>query len=573
MKVGELFFTLGVVPDSSWGRVQGMVNKLRASMGGLGGVGGALGGGGGAMPVSGLAGGGFNKGKPVNWATATGSPFINDSSGGRGGGGGGGGGGRGRGGKKDKGWFGNLRDSINDLNLFRRALYGTFAVQAVRQVSDLADTYTKLQNRLRSLTGSQEEAEEQYQRGRNVARETRSDLETTVESFVRVKNATRDMGMSYDDTWTFITRVQKAIKMSGASTMEAAQGMRQLTQGLSKGKLDGDEFRTIAESLPDVLRILGEASGKTEGEIRKMSEEGKLTRKFIIDAFTKMGDEIDKKFGDTIPTISEQFQEFKNQMVDTFGRFAKAVNLVRIAKGVFAAFAVVLKVVIGVFTVLFTLINAVVDGFIFLWNAAKSGSDAALAVLIGIGATLATVLIPSLIFIGTLLWTTILPAIGAIAIAAAAALGPYLLIAAAVAAIAYGIIKLVKHWDAVKAAAERAANAIADGISSAFEYISNLPVIAELIWLVRKLEDLTNLNITGSMGEGQGGVLGMTQKQSQQQVNGEAFVNAPDAAGKQVLVGDTTVTIYANNAEEARQKFDAEMLKRQNRHAAAALSR
>lgn len=582
MKVGELFFSLGIRPDGSWSRATTQVNALRRALEGLSRAMGRAGGGG----FGPRFGPGFGPGpnmpqRPIDWSRDTGDPF----------GPGPGPGVRrrrrpsGDGGDEPKpGFFRQLRRGINDLNLFRRALYGTFAVQTVRTVTDLADTYTNLQNRLRSLTGSQEEADRQFQRGREIATRTRSDLETTLEGFVRVKNATKSMGLTYDDTWTFMERVQKTIKMSGASTVEASQGMRQLTQAMAKGKLDGDEFRSIAESLPDVLRILGEGLGKTEGQIRNMSEEGKLTREVIVQAFTKMGDTIDAKFGKTTQTVGEQFVAFKNEMIVAFGEFAKAVDLAGIARTVFKGLEVVLKALISVFSGIHFVVTTVVGAFRDLWNAASSGSDEALALLIGIGAVLTAVILPNILSLIGIIFGALIPALYRMAVAAWASGGPYAALLAAVIAISYGVIKIVKHWDQVKEAARAAWEGIKAGFSAAFAFIAELPIIKQLIWLVEKLDKLTGLTSASAVLtpdkvaqlEGEGAKIDQALGDVNAPKDGVwSWINTPGtaSANKNVNIGPTTVNIYANDAEDAKRKFDADQVDRMNRHAAAALAR
>ena len=587
MKVGELYFSLGITPDASWGRVRGMVSGLRNQMRGAGlggGRGGAGGGEGGVFarwgrwmgPANDRRNDGTNRN--INWATATGDPF--NMGGGRRGGGGGGGADPNT---PSPGFFKRLRQGVNDLNLFRRALYGTFAVQTIKTVADLSDSYTNMHNRLRVLTGSQEEAARQYQKGREVANATRSDVESTVEGFVRIKNATKEMGLSYDQTWAFVETLQQSLVMSGASTAEAASGMRQLTQALAKGKLDGDEFKSIAENMPNILNTLSEATGKTEGQLREMSAAGQITRKVIVDSFTKMKDKIAKDFGTTVPTVAQQFVMFKNEMIDAFGKFGKMVNIAGLAKGVFLALGFAIKTLLTVLTAILWPISKIIEGFQWLWTKAMSGSDAALAVLLGIGAALAALIIPNLIALGAIIYSTVIPALIRMGIAAWASAGPYALIIAAAAAIAYGIIKIVKHWDAVKAAASRAWEAIKEGFSAAFAFIAELPIIKQLIWLANKLDQLTGLGgaIKGAVGSALAPVGGFGKTNQPQAVQTDqwgvpiATVNDASGGGKganTVSVGPTTVNIYANDAADAKRKFDKDQLDRQNRHAAAALA-
>jgi hypothetical protein len=86
----------------------------------------------------------------------------------------------------------------------------------------------------------------------------------------------------------------------------------------------------------------------------------------------------------------------------------------------------------------------------------KEGSDEAQAVLIAIAIVIASIVVPALY---------------SMAVGWIAALGPILLIVAAIAAVVYGVIKLVKHWDKVKAAGIRAFEALHDKLGDFARYI------------------------------------------------------------------------------------------------------
>ena len=73
----------------------------------------------------------------------------------------------------------------------------------------------------------------------------------------------------------------------------------------------------------------------------------------------------------------------------------------------------------------------------------SSGSDEANAALIGLGVGITSVLIPALIAAIPAIWAFLSPII--------AVMLPIIGIGAAIAALAYGLIKLIKNWDAVKA--------------------------------------------------------------------------------------------------------------------------
>lgn len=318
------------------GRTSGTVNMR--------GRGGSGGGGGGTPNVHGSALGSSLGGDVFShsggWGGAPKGPgfigrFRNALSAGGGGGGtkgrrrGGGGGGFGGHGAR----FGPL----GDASAFRRVVMGAGIFQGAQEFGQLADTYARLQMRLEGVTSSQSEANATFNRLREISINTKLGLEDTAEGYVRIKHATAEMKLSNEDTFKLVENLNTLLSTSGASTQEAASGMRQLTQAFAKGKLDGDEFRSIAENMPNILKVLQKSLGVTEGQLRRMSKEGELSRDKLVKALLDV-----KGLQKPIDTFGSSWQKFKDDLMISFGLFAKEHNLVSDFKDVLKTFGEVL---------------------------------------------------------------------------------------------------------------------------------------------------------------------------------------------------------------------------------------
>ena len=78
--------------------------------------------------------------------------------------------------------------------------------------------------------------------------------------------------------------MQQAMALSGGSADALSAGMTQFNQALSSGVLRGDEFNSIMENMPRLAQALTESLGVSQGKLRAMAEEGKLTSSLIVDA-------------------------------------------------------------------------------------------------------------------------------------------------------------------------------------------------------------------------------------------------------------------------------------------------
>lgn len=198
---------------------------------------------------------------------------------------------------------------------------------AVVQLGRLADEYTNLQNRLRLVTTGTENLTRVTKELQTIANSTRSDFTATGELYARLASTTKELGLSQQQMLTFTKQLNQAIVLSGATAQEAAGGLRQLSQGLASGTLRGDELNSVLENFPKVAQIIAEGMGKSIGQIRKLGADGKITAQAIIDAFAKAGDQLDKDFGTTVPTLSQSFTVLKNNFLVFIGQLNESTGI------------------------------------------------------------------------------------------------------------------------------------------------------------------------------------------------------------------------------------------------------
>lgn len=215
----------------------------------------------------------------------------------------------------------------------KRLLAAAFAftaiVAGVRQLVLLSDEFTNIQNRLRVVTGSTEELTTATDALFAIAQRTRSEFRSTAELYSRVSLAARDLGISQQETLQFTESLNQAIILSGASSQEASAGLIQLSQGLASGALRGDELRSVLEQLPVVADVIADELGITRGALRELGAEGKISAEIVLDAFANAREELEERFGKTIPTIGQSFTVLRNSIVKFVGVLDSAAGTSR----------------------------------------------------------------------------------------------------------------------------------------------------------------------------------------------------------------------------------------------------
>lgn len=214
-------------------------------------------------------------------------------------------------------------DAVETL---KSALEAIVAAEAVRAIVEVLNTYQQLQNRLRTVTTDQANLNAVWQSLIDVSTKTRTSLETNVESYQRLALSTKNLGLSQQDAISFMTRLAEAIKISGVGSQEAANGVRQLTQGLSAGRLQGQDLRAVLEDIPVVGQAIAKGMGLTIGQLRAAAQQGLVTSQQIVDAFNKVGPALDEQFAKTLPTIEDGWTLLKNQILATTGALSDTTD-------------------------------------------------------------------------------------------------------------------------------------------------------------------------------------------------------------------------------------------------------
>ena len=198
---------------------------------------------------------------------------------------------------------------------------------AAKGIVDVANNFQEITNKLRSVSGSTDEAGKRFDAVVDIARKTRSDLSGTADLFFRLTKASEDLGLSQAETSRVTELFAKTLKNSGAGAQEAASAILQFSQAMASGKLSGDEFRSINETNSDLMDRLAKALGKPRGELKKLASEGKLTAKIVTNALLEQGDEIDATFALTTQTLAESFESIRTEFTILVGKIEEKTGI------------------------------------------------------------------------------------------------------------------------------------------------------------------------------------------------------------------------------------------------------
>lgn len=187
------------------------------------------------------------------------------------------------------------------------AATGAAILAASRQMAQAADTVDRLNVRLARHTSTIGETVGVYSELRDISTATRTSLENNIALFDRFAAIGPEIGKSNEEITAFVEQLVKLGALSGSSTEEQANALRQLAQGLAGGTLRAEEFNSIVEQTPEILRVVARESGRTFGQLRQDMLDGKLTADVLFESIIKGSETTDAQFSKFKATSDELF--------------------------------------------------------------------------------------------------------------------------------------------------------------------------------------------------------------------------------------------------------------------------
>ncbi|HBX8001949.1 TPA: tape measure protein [Klebsiella pneumoniae] len=280
----------------------------------------------------------------------------------------------------ERGFDGTTR-AVNNTERSMSSLSGVAvalaAALSVKQVSEYADAWATVNNKLANSLRPNEQLADVTERVFNITQQTRSSLDATASLYARLERATRQYGTSADDLAKLTTIINQGFVVSGATAQEAENAIIQLSQGLASGALRGEEFNSVNEQGNRLIVALADSMGVSIGEMRNMAAQGKLTTDVVVNGLLSQGAVIGKEFANTTTTISQALQVAGNNITKFFGEN----STVKTSAGIFNDAVVTASENIGLLSGALTAVAAIMGsryvGALTMATAAKVQDTAA----------------------------------------------------------------------------------------------------------------------------------------------------------------------------------------------------
>lgn len=194
---------------------------------------------------------------------------------------------------------------------------------ATNKLLNLSDEYSGIIARLNLITSSAAEAAAMNDQIYYSALRARGSYSGMADAVSKIGLTAKDAFPDPQAIVPFVENIQKLFTVGGTGLEQQKDAMLQLTQALGSGKLQGDEFRSIAEAAPMIEQIVAHFMGVTQGQLKDLSSQGAITAEIMKNAILGATDEINEKFSSMPMTWGQIWQ---NMQTVAFRAFVPVFN-------------------------------------------------------------------------------------------------------------------------------------------------------------------------------------------------------------------------------------------------------
>lgn len=217
-------------------------------------------------------------------------------------------------------------------------------IAALSKLTSTLDEYTKYTAILKNATSGQGEFNAALADIRRIAATAQTDVAGLATTYARFSNALKEYGATQKQVATLTETVALGLKANGASAAETSAAMLQLSQAFGAGRLSGDEFRSMAEGAPNLMRALAASIGVPTGALKEMAAQGQLTNDVLLKAFTdpKLTASLQSQAAQ-ITTFTGALQKLSNELGALFSNIGQQSGFVDLVTKAIGSLAIAIR--------------------------------------------------------------------------------------------------------------------------------------------------------------------------------------------------------------------------------------
>lgn len=197
---------------------------------------------------------------------------------------------------------------------------------AVVEAIKIADQMSLMDARLKLATKSMQEFAQAQRDVYAIAQKHSVAIASVSALYTKLADPIRNVGGGMDEIRAIVDAFSATLRISGASAEESSAAILQFSQAMAAGRLSGDEFNSIAEASPRLLKALAEGMKVPVGQLKAMGAEGKLTADVVGNALMSSLERLNKEAAAMPDTVGGAFARLKNDIALAISDINKATS-------------------------------------------------------------------------------------------------------------------------------------------------------------------------------------------------------------------------------------------------------
>ena len=209
------------------------------------------------------------------------------------------------------------------------AISAALSVEAARRVLIIADNMVRLEGTIKRLTRTTGDFNKVWSELSKVSNENGIAIGDSVALFQRFQSSLENITDSNQDVIAFIDNLQKLGRIGGSSAEELSNALIQLSQGLSGGIVRAEEWNSVMEQAPEILKSAANNIQGINGDVGKLRQvmlDGELTADKLFSALQKGAADTNKEFAELPRTIDMASIALKNNFAAAIAEVDKQIG-------------------------------------------------------------------------------------------------------------------------------------------------------------------------------------------------------------------------------------------------------
>jgi tape measure domain-containing protein len=225
----------------------------------------------------------------------------------------------------------SIQGSISGLGASLKGMGATFAAAfSAREVIALADEFTRFESKLINAKVASSDMAQVQADLFATAKANGTEVTALADLYGNMAMSAKSLGLSQNDMMAATQGVAAAMRLSGSTTAQASATILQLGQALAGGTVRAEEYNSMLENAPALVRAVAESSTKWKGDLgalRKEINDGKVSSQEWANAIVAASAKLKSDAANAPLTVAAGLQNLRTSLVEYVGQADQSLGV------------------------------------------------------------------------------------------------------------------------------------------------------------------------------------------------------------------------------------------------------